>query len=432
MLKIYNTLTKENELFKPIKANELSMYVCGPTVYSDIHIGNARPVIFFDMVKNYFNYLDYNVKYVSNITDIDDKIIDEAKKLAITEAKLTKHFTDAFIQASKDVGSNLPDEMPRATDYINEIIETTKSLIDKGFAYQAESGVYFKVSSLKEYGILSRQDQDMLEDGVRITNVSDKLDPRDFTLWKKTNDGLRYESPFGTGRPGWHSECAVMTKEIFGGTIDIHGGGNDLIFPHHENEIAITKAAHDHSLANVWMHVGRVDMLNEKMSKSLGNTILVKDLDEPVAYRLLILSHHYRSSINYNSDLMKEFSEMYDRIKRTLMRTSLKLGLNIGDELDLDLINAFNNHMNNDFNTPNVITELQQAIKNLNSLKDTDILTKLYNSVRKILKVLNLLPEYKLTNEVINNFKAWEQARLDKDYDLADELRLKLINEGWI
>ncbi|HHW79270.1 MAG TPA: cysteine--tRNA ligase [Acholeplasmataceae bacterium] len=431
-MKIYNTLTKKNEIFTPINKNEITMYVCGPTVYSDIHIGNARPVIFFDLLRNYLLYRGYNVKYVSNITDIDDKIIDEAKKKNITEEALTNIYTKAFIDATKKVGSKLPDLMPKATNYIDGILENTETLIEKGFAYKTDSGVYFNVSKLDDYGILSKQDQNMLEDSVRIENVADKKDFRDFTLWKKTYEGLSYDSKFGRGRPGWHSECAVMNSDIFNGPIDIHGGGSDLIFPHHENEIAITKATHNHGLANYWMHVGRVDMSNEKMSKSLGNTILVKDLENPISYRLLIINHHYRSPINYSETLMDEMHQMYDRIKRTLMRTALRLGLNNHNELDDEIMTKFNEHMANDFNTPNVITEILQEIKNLNKELDEFKAIKIYNSIRKILEVLSLLPNYELTNEVLNDYNNWEKARNEKNYELADNLRGKLAKEGWI
>lgn len=432
MIEIYNTLNKKIEPFKPINDNEVTMYVCGPTVYSDIHIGNARPVIFFDLVKNYLEFIGLKVKYVSNITDIDDKIIDEAKKLKITEKTLTEKYTEEFIKASLLVGSKLPDLMPKATDYIQGIIDNTKKLVDKGFAYVRDSGVYFNINKLDDYGLLSNQDKNMLEESVRIENKTDKLDARDFTLWKTTTDGINYNSPFGVGRPGWHSECAVMTEEIFKGTIDIHGGGSDLIFPHHENEIAITKAHSNHDLANYWMHVGRVDLDKEKMSKSIGNTILVKDLKEPISYRLLIINHHYRNPINYSLELMEEFMQMYDRIKRTLMRTSLKLGLKKHDLLDEVIINSFKEYMNDDFNTPNVITLVLSEIKNLNKFDDLTELNKKYNSLKKILEVLGVLPQYELTKEVIETFSMWEKARSDKDYELADKLRDLLTEEGWI
>src|SRR5690554_1373165 len=333
------------------------MYVCGPTVYSNIHIGNARPVIFFDVLRNYFQYNNYEVNYVSNITDIDDKIISEAKKLGIKEVELTDKYTNKFIEATKKVGSKLPDQMPKATHYINEMYQYIQTLIDKGFAYQTNSGVYFKTRSLNDYGILSKRKTEDLEESVRIENKEDKQDFRDFSLWKTATDGLTYDSPFGKGRPGWHTECAVMNHEIFGGKIDIHGGGSDLIFPHHENEIAQTKAHSDHHLANYWLHVARLDLDNEKMSKSLGNTVLVKDLENPLAFRLLTLAHHYRSPIHFSEQLMDEYVGVLDRIERTFKRTLIKLYPNIDQEvIDEDFMNEFNKVMNEDLNTAKALS----------------------------------------------------------------------------
>lgn len=432
MLKLYNTLTRKVEPFVPVIDNEVSIYVCGPTVYSDIHIGNARPVIFFDMLKEYLVYLGYKVNYVSNITDIDDKIIEEAKKLNITEKELTTTYTDAFIKATIAVGSKLPDIMPKATDYIDEMIIYISKLIEKDFAYETKSGVYFKINQLDDYGTLSKQDKEMLEANVRIDNQTDKLDFRDFTLWKNTTDGLHYDSPWGKGRPGWHTECAVMNESIFGQMIDIHGGGSDLVFPHHENEMAQTKAHSNHQLSKYWMHVGRVDLSNVKMSKSLGNTVLVKDLIDPISYRLLILNHHYRQPINYSDALMDEMVQMYDRITRTLKRTSLTLGIDKKDDINDEFLKRFELEMNNDMNTPNVITIILEIMRELNKEKDTIILTELYNSLRTILEVFSILPKYKLTKEVLETHSKWIKAREDKNYNLADKLRDELNEEGWI
>lgn len=432
MLTIFNTQGKQNEVFKPINEKEVTMYVCGPTVYSNIHIGNARPVIFFDMVKEYLEFLNYNVKYVSNITDIDDKIIDEAAMLNIKEVELTNKYTEAFIEATKYVGSKLPNEMPKATNYINEMITYINELIEKDFAYVTESGVYFKISNLPSYGSISGQILSELESSVRIENKSDKKDFKDFTLWKTTTEGLAYESPWGVGRPGWHTECAVMNNEIFRGTIDIHGGGSDLIFPHHENENAQTIAHSDHELANYWMHVGRIDFQNVKMSKSLGNTILVKDLEDPISYRLLVLAHHYRNQINFTEELLNEFISMYDKIVRTIKRALLKIGTINTVDLDLELINNFKYNMDNDFNTPNVITLILDIIKNLNKETDTTRLTLMYNTLITILDVLGLNPKIALTKDIQALFSAWEIARLEKDYAKADQYRNELLEMGWI
>lgn len=433
MLKIYNTLTRKVEEFKPINDNKVNMYVCGPTVYSDIHIGNARPVIFFDVFKNYLQYLNYDVYYVSNITDIDDKIIEEAKKLEILEHELTEKYTDAFIKATNKVNSNLPDLMPKATEYIDNIIAYVEDLIEKDYAYVTNSGVYFKSGSFDEYGILSKQDKDELEASVRIENKGDKQDFRDFSLWKKTTDGLNYDSPWGKGRPGWHTECAVMNHEIFKGKIDIHGGGSDLIFPHHENENIQTIAHSDHDLSKYWMHVGRLDFESEKMSKSLGNTVLVKDIKDGLAFRMLVLAHHYRRPINFNDELYDEYLQNFERLKKTLMRTNLKLGLNFNKEVfNNEIIEKFVNEMNNDLNTANVVSIILQEIKTLNKINDIIDINKTYNSIVMILKVLNIMPKFELTEKVLEKYNDWEKARSDKNFALADKLRDELMDEGWI
>lgn len=432
MIKLYNTMSRKTEDFKPVHKNKLSMYVCGPTVYSDIHIGNARPVIFFDVLRNYFNYLGYDVNYVSNITDIDDKIIDEAKKLGITEKELTEKYTKHFIKANHTVFSSLPNSMPKATDYIDNMISYISELIEKGFAYSTESGVYFRTNKLKDYGMLSGQNADALEESVRINNKLDKEDFRDFSLWKVTNEGLSYNSPFGVGRPGWHTECAVMNNEIFGEVIDIHGGGSDLIFPHHENEIAQTKAHSDHKLANYWLHVGRLDLDNEKMSKSLGNTVLVKDLLNPKAFRLLILGHHYRSPISYSDDLLKEYALNLDRIERTLKRTLLKMEGVTNNDLNEEVLTKFESYMNEDINTSKVLALILEEIKNLNSYTDLELLNETYNSLNIILNVFGLKDEINLTSDIIKLHNEWLEARNDKNYELADSLRIKLLEEGWI
>src|SRR5690554_447711 len=433
MLKIYNTLTRKVEEFKPINDNKVNMYVCGPTVYSDIHIGNARPVIFFDVFKNYLQYLNYDVYYVSNITDIDDKIIEEAKKLEILEHELTEKYTDAFIKATNKVNSNLPDLMPKATEYIDNIIAYVEDLIEKDYAYVTNSGVYFKSGSFDEYGILSNQDKDELEASVRIENKGDKQDFRDFSLWKKTTDGLNYDSPWGKGRPGWHTECAVMNHEIFKGKIDIHGGGSDLIFPHHENENIQTIAHSDHDSSKYWMRVGRLDFESEKMSKSLGNTVLVKDIKDGLAFRMLVLAHHYRRPINFNDELYDEYLQNFERLKKTLMRTNLKLGLNFNKEVfNNEIIEKFVNEMNNDLNTANVVSIILQEIKTLNKINDIIDINKTYNSIVMILKVLNIMPKFELTEKVLEKYNNWEKARSDKNFALADKLRDELMDEGWI
>lgn len=437
MLKIYNSLSQRTEVFKPIKSKEIRMYVCGPTVYGDIHLGNARPVIFFDVVKRYLKYLGYNVFFVSNITDIDDKIIKKAKDSKLSEAVITQKYLKNFIEMSLALGSPLPDLMPKATEYLPQMINYISDLIESGFAYVRPAGVYFRVNRVADYGILSKQNMDELNQGVRIKLDDKKENPRDFSIWKATNDGLVYDSPWGRGRPGWHTECAVMNHEIFGEEIDIHGGGSDLIFPHHENEIAQTMVHDHHHLARVWMHVARLDMNKIKMSKSLGNMLLVKDIIEefdPFAFRLLIIGQQYRQRINYSRDLLVQFSTEYDKIVRTLKKAFLIMtfkGLNATDA-DGNHIETFKKQMNDDFNIPNVMTLVHEIIKKINKEKATRNVAILYRTLDEILSILGIMPAIEVDNETLNLYRLWQKARIEKDFKKADKLRSELSEQGWI
>ncbi|MDO9629625.1 MAG: cysteine--tRNA ligase [Acholeplasmataceae bacterium] len=437
MLKLYNSLSGSIEAFESIEPKKVSMYVCGPTVYGDIHLGNARPVIFFDVVKRYLKFIDYDVLLVSNITDVDDKIIEKAKELKVKESELTNTYTKHFIDMTLALGSVMPDMMPKATEYIMQMVEYIEDLIKKGFAYAKPSGVYFRVGKVSDYGILSKQNMDELSQGVRVTLDEDKEDPRDFSIWKITTDGISFESPWGRGRPGWHTECAVMNHEIFGKEIDIHGGGTDLKFPHHENEIAQTVVHDHHHLARFWMHVGRLDVNDVKMSKSLGNITLVKDLlqdYDPFAFRLLTIGHHYRQPINYTDDLMVQFAKEYDKIKRNLKKAFLTISLAKEYTIDVDTnqIDLFKSLMDDDFNIPNVITQIYDLLKQMNKAKDSKFLAVLYQTTKTILEVLGIMPQYELTDETLILYRAWEDARNDKDFSRADQLRNKLTERGWM
>ncbi len=437
MLKIYNSLTDQIEIFVPVQKKRVSIYVCGPTVYGDIHIGNARPIIFFDVLKNYFKAIDYDVKLVSNVTDVDDKIIDRAMDMHVDERELAKRYEEAFIHMTLALGSEVPDHMPRATEYVVQMVEYIQELMDLGYAYQTDTGVYFRVSKIKDYGVLSNQKADALNQGVRVSLDADKEDPRDFSLWKRTTIGLNFDSPWGNGRPGWHTECAVMNHEIFHREIDIHGGGTDLKFPHHENEIAQTEAHDHHHLAKYWMHVGRLDMSGEKMSKSLGNIVLVKDLlqiFEAKAFRLLIISHHYRQPIGYSEELMIQFSREYDKIKRTLKKAYLSLSLDgvKSHMVDDDIMTSFMHYMNDDFNTPNVMTLVYDILKQINKSNDPKRTAIYYNTVKRILDILGIMPRFELEDDVLTMYREWETARLEKNFRLADQLRSKLTEQGWL
>ena len=437
MLKLYNTLTQSIELFQPIKPNQVSMYVCGPTVYGDIHLGNARPVIFFDVLKRYLTFLGYDVLYVSNITDVDDKIIEKAKEFQIKEELLTEMYTKAFVEMTLTLGSKLPDEMPKATSFIRHMVKYIGELIQSGHAYAKPSGVYFRVSSVKDYGALSKQNIDELNQGVRIVLDEDKEDPRDFSIWKNTEDGLHFDSPWGKGRPGWHTECAVMNHEIFGSEIDIHGGGTDLKFPHHENEMAQSIVHDHHHLARFWMHVGRLDVDNVKMSKSLGNIKWVKELVEevdPLSFRLLMVGHHYRQPIHYSDELMTQFVKEYDKIKRALKKAFLAISLaKMGPSMHHhDYIDQFKSFMNDDINIPNVITLVYELIKELNKEKDVSRIGSLYETVRIILDILGIMPTFEIEDETLILYRNWAEARDNKDYERADVLRKQLTEQGWI
>lgn len=437
MLTIYNSLTQKKERFVSIKPNQVRMYVCGPTVYGDIHLGNARPIIFFDVVKRYLQYKGYQVTYASNITDVDDKIIDRAKELNISEKELSEKYIKKYVDMSKKVGSMLPDLMPKATDYVNHMIQYIGELINQGDAYENESGVYFRVHRVSDYGILSKQNIEELNEGVRITLESDKEDPRDFSIWKKTEDGLSFDSPWKKGRPGWHTECAVMNHELFQGEIDIHGGGSDLKFPHHENEIAQTVVHDNHHLARYWMHVGRLDVNQEKMSKSIGNVRWVKDLVkhvDPLSFRLLIISHHYRQKINYNDELMTQFIKEYDKIERSLKKTFLAMSIeNLANNGILqDYMDRFDALMDDDFNTPNVMTLIQELLKILNKNNHLEMKQSAFYTLEAMLSLLGVMPTIHLSDDMIESYKKWEIARVQKDYAKADELRIKLAEQGWI
>ena len=300
-MKIYNTKTLKKEEFVPIKANEVKMYVCGPTVYNDVHIGNIRPVVVFDTLRRTFEALGYDVKYVSNYTDVDDKIIKRSKKLNISEKELTDEVIEAYNRVRDMLNAAKLYKTPRVTETMDEIIRFIDELVDKGYAYQKDGDVYFRTSSIKDYGSLSNQNLDDLRVGARIEENEGKESPLDFALWKKTDTGIKWQTRYSLGRPGWHTECVVMINKELGELIDIHGGGKDLKFPHHENERAQSLAINGSPLANYWMHSGMIDIDGVKMSKSLGNFITAKDIMnrvDPMVLRWFLLSAHYRDDIN--------------------------------------------------------------------------------------------------------------------------------------
>lgn len=434
-LMLYNSLTDKLEEFKPIHGNRVNMYVCGPTVYNFIHLGNARPVIFYDMLKRYLTFLGYDVRYASNITDVDDKIIHRAMEEKTSEREVAQYYEKAFFEATQMVGSRKPDFIPHATDYIGEMIEFIQKLIASGYAYEMDGDVYFRVSKIEDYGCLSNQNKEDLNQGARISVNDKKENPLDFTLWKKTSDGIKWDSPFGKGRPGWHTECVVMNRKLFGEEIDIHGGGMDLKFPHHENEIAQCEALYHHHLAKYWIHVGRLEFGGTKMSKSLGNCIYVKDLKttkEGMVLRALVVFSPYRSIISYSEDLRLQYEKEYEKWQRTYKQALYELQYrNIeSEEVSSEYLEQFKEYMNQDFNVQNVLTLIQGMIKDMNTslrTKQYQTLSVLVNTLKTIFDVLgiNLFIEKMKDNE-LEVYKNWNEARANKDFAAADIYRRKL------
>src|SRR5690625_3594379 len=440
---IYNTLTRDKEVFKPLVDHEVSMYVCGPTVYNYIHIGNARPAIIFDTVRRYFEYKGYTVNYVLNFTDIDDKIIAAADELG----EQPEEVSEKFIQAYKDdvAAFNVKEAThhPKVTETIAEIIDFIKGLIDKDYAYEVDGDVYFRPRKFADYGKLSAQSIDELRAGARIQVGELKDDPLDFALWKKAKeDEVSWDSPWGKGRPGWHIECSAMSKKYLGETIDIHAGGQDLTFPHHENEIAQSEALNEQTFANYWMHNGYVNIDNEKMSKSLGNFVLARELIEqhdPNIIRFFMLSVHYRSPINFYDELIVSAKNSFERIETAYQnlehRKQVSLDLAPGTDEWLDRIATYKDEfeaaMDDDFNTAKAISVLFDLTREANMYLQEDqtstkVLTAFQEQLATLLNVLGveLNPEAELLDEEVESLIAErEEARKNRNFQRADEIR---------
>jgi len=432
-MKIFNTLTNKLEEFKPLTEGVVNMYVCGPTVYNYAHIGNMYPVIVFDMVYRYLKYSGYKVNYASNFTDVDDKIINAALELSVTEKEITDKFIEAYLNDLNNLNCLEIDYRPRVTETMDSIIEFISLLLEKGYAYKSGDDVYFRVSKVENYGCLSKQQIDALDFGKRI-NVSDnKENPYDFVLWKKTDKGIVWDAPFGIGRPGWHTECVVMINNIFNGKIDIHGGGVDLKFPHHENEMAQSTAAWDHNLANFWMHNGHIMVEGEKMSKSLNNFILAKDLvsdyDSNVI-RLAFLKNQYRAPLDLTKTTFQECVTINDKVVNALKQANINIQLNNIEVGVIKTDEKINEIMDNDFNTPNLITYLLDLVKELNlALRNNTEISHLYDKINLVNYILGLEYDLKKLNEEEKDiYRNWIDARNNKNYELADRFRAQLIS----
>lgn len=443
-VKIFNSLGNKLETFEPLFPGKVSFYVCGPTVYSSPHIGNMRPVIVFDVWRRLFMKLGYEVTFVSNYTDVDDKIILRAKELGISEAELTTSVIADFAQLVTKVGSLLPDYTPRPTVCMAELIAYIDDLVRSGHAYVSQGDVYFRVKDISDYGCLSGNTPDSLVSGSRVEVSTLKESPLDFALWKKTDTGIRWDSPWSTGRPGWHTECCAMIGSQFPqthGLIDIHGGGFDLKFPHHENEIAQAEAHDGHHLARYWIHNGFISIDNEKMSKSLGNVLLAKDIVDVYggnALRLMMLNTHYRAPLAFTGDTMAEAVKNEKKIATTLKSVAVALQ---AQGIDLSSLtgsgeDAFLDELCNDLNTPNAITVLYAELKYANSLVrvksiDYDALSMSFARIRDYLQVLGLDSSYPVLNEEDKAlYNLYQKAKEQKDYAESDRIRVLLSEKG--
>ncbi|WP_022794446.1 cysteine--tRNA ligase [Marinococcus halotolerans] len=445
---IYNSLTNQKELFQPIDPDRITMYVCGPTVYNYIHIGNARPAIVFDAVRRYLMYRGYNVYYVSNFTDVDDKIIKAAQEMNEEVPALANRFINTYLEDIESLGVEQADLHPRATETVAEMIEFIEQLIAKGFAYESNGDVYYRTKKFKNYGKLSSQSVGDLQMGARIEVGEQKEDPMDFTLWKKAKENeIAWNSPWGEGRPGWHIECSAMVKKYMGDTIDIHAGGQDLKFPHHENEIAQTEALTGKPMAHYWMHNGYININNEKMSKSLGNFVLVHDMiqqHDPEVIRFFMMQAHYRNPINFDNDLLESARAGLERLRSTLENVKHRCGESAdggsgeGREAAERAKARFLEEMDDDFNTANAVSVLFDLAREANkymqqpqtSIDSLDAIIETMTEIGSVLGVSLEKEEEMLDEDIERLLEERVEARKNKNFARADEIRDQLENDG--
>lgn len=456
-MKIFNTLSRRKEDFIPLEAGKVKMYVCGPTVYNFIHIGNARPMIVFDTVRRYFEYKGYDVNFVSNFTDVDDKIIKKAIEEGVDSRVISERYIEECKKDMAAMNVKPATTHPLATREIGGMLEMIQTLIDKGHAYAAKDGtVYFRTKSFKDYGKLSHKNLEDLQSGfreIKVTGEEGKEDPADFVLWKPKKEGEPFwESPWCNGRPGWHIECSVMSKKYLGEQIDIHAGGEDLIFPHHENEIAQSEAANGKQFAAYWMHNAFLNIDNRKMSKSLGNFFTVREISEKYdlqVLRFFMLSAHYRSSLNFSADLMEASKNGLERILtcmeklRGLEAKADEKGQTQAEKEAMEAMKGltakYEAAMEDDFNTADAISALFEMVKLANTSAGEESSKTFVTAVREELdslcQVLGIITEKKeeaLDSRIEEMIAARQQARKDKNFALADEIRGKLLEMGII
>lgn len=443
-MKLYNSISKKVEEFNSIVPNEVTMYFCGPTTYNYAHIGNARPAVVADLLFNILTELGYNVKYASNYTDIDDRIVQKAIDENKDALEVSSFYIDAYRNDLASLNVKKPQYTPKVSETMDKIILFIEQLIEKGYAYEVDGDVYFEMDKAKEYGIISHQKNEELLAGARVEVNELKHNPLDFALWKKTTQGKNWKSPFSDGRPGWHSECVVMIQDIFKtNLIDIHGGGSDLKFPHHENEVVQCNALHDTHLANYWVHNGMIKVDGAKMSKSLGNVLYIHDLVKQYGgntLRWFILSSPYRGELILNEETLNNAVSEFTKVETAHKQLKLKLRLNHIAKVELldESYTAFINELTNDMNVASANTVIFNLIKKINQgLRqkecDFDLLATYEHTLDKMMQVLGYeLKEIELTELDFELFKAWDNAKVNKEFDVADLLRQRLMDRGLI
>ncbi len=437
---LYDSLTKEKRLFVPLVPSEVSMYVCGPTVYDYVHVGNTRPVVVFDTLRRFFAYVGYKVTFVSNYTDVDDRIISKAAAEKISEVELSAFYIKAYEETLSSLSALPPTYAPKATEYIPAMQHFIATIINNGAAYEREGEVFFRVNAVPDYGLLANISLEDLQVGARVNENEKKEAGQDFLLWKKTDVGIKWDSPWGAGRPGWHTECVAMINEIFKKPlIDIHGGGFDLKFPHHTNEIAQSEAYANTHLANYWMHNGFINLNNEKMAKSTGNFVTAKDFIANYgapALRLLLLSTHYRAPVNLSADIIANSQNEVSKIERTMLALKRFLAVNEFSGADETLLTPFLSALADDLNTPNALSVVYALVKEANIyLRNTKgnetKLANLFDALSVMLSILGLdLRGKDFDEEDISLLKEYEAARVNKDYRRSDALREELQKRG--
>ena len=452
-MKLYNTLTRTKEEFIPLEEGKVKMYVCGPTVYNYIHIGNARPFIMFDTLRRYLQYKGYDVTFVQNFTDVDDKIIKRGHEEGISPEDVANKYIDEYFVDADGLGIKRADVHPRVTDNIEQIIEFVKDLEDKGYAYEVNGDVYFDTKKFEGYGKLSKQNQDELEAGARIEVNSQKRHPMDFVLWKSKKEGEPgWNSPWGEGRPGWHIECSVMSSRYLGETIDIHAGGQDLAFPHHENEIAQSEARSGKTFSNYWVHNGYININNEKMSKSKGNFFTVRDISKQYdleIVRFFMLSAHYRNPVNFSDEMLNQAKAGLERLynaKEKLEFTISNLSESSIKDCEKELVNElesyktkFINAMEDDLNTADAVSAIFELSKFINTNVNEESSSEFakmcldkFNELTEVLNIVNKKNDDILDKDIEELIQKRADAKKNKDFKLADDIRQELLDKGII